>query len=382
MKVLFTSSPALGHVHPMVPLAMALAGRGHDVRWAVAAEACPRVEAAGFGTFPAGMSVAERGAVFSRLYGDAMSLPPEQRPDFMFPAFFGQACTPKMLDDLLPVIENWRPALVVNEAAELAGPLAASLAGVPHVTHAFGAIVPEHRMAAAAAAVAPLWQAHGGRPRSYGGVYDHLYLDIYPTSMRFGSYRHVPNVQSLRPVPFDAVADDGRAPFVAGDRPLVYLTFGTVFNDTGLFASAMAGIARLDIDVLVTVGPAADPAALGPVPPNVRVERYIPHTAVLPHCAAVVSHAGSGTFLAALGMGIPQLCLPQGADQFINARQGAAAGAALALAPGEVSADAIGDAVGRLLVEPGFRSAAGRVRTEIEGMPSPDDVGAILEGLW
>jgi len=129
VKVLFTSSPALGHVHPMVPLAMALAGRGHDVRWALAAEACPRVEAAGFGTFPAGMSVAERGAVFSRLYGDAMSLPPEQRPDFMFPAFFGQACPPKMLDDLLPVIENWRPALIVNEAAELAGPPAASLAG-------------------------------------------------------------------------------------------------------------------------------------------------------------------------------------------------------------------------------------------------------------
>jgi len=381
VRVLFTSSPALGHVHPMVPLAMALAGRGHDVRWAVAAEACQRMEAVGFETSPAGMGVTERGAVFSRLYADAMSLPPEQRPDFMFPAFFGQACPPRMLDDLLPVIENWRPALIVNEAAELAGPLAATLAGVPHVTHAFGALVPEHRMAAASAAVAPLWQAHAGRPCSYGGVYDHLYLDIYPTSMRYGSYRHVPNVQSLRPVPFDAVGDDSRAPVVAGDRPLVYLTFGTVFNDAALFASAMAGIARLDVDVLVTVGPAADPAALGPVPPNVRVERYIPQTAVLPHCAAVVSHAGSGTFLATLGVGIPQLCLPQAADQFINARQGAAAGAAITLVPDEASAEAIGDAVVRLLGETGFSAAAARVREEIEGMPSPDAVGAVLESL-
>ena len=63
MRVLFTSSPALGHVHPMVALAMALAGRGRDVWWVVAAEACPRLEAVGFETFPAGLSVAERGHV-------------------------------------------------------------------------------------------------------------------------------------------------------------------------------------------------------------------------------------------------------------------------------------------------------------------------------
>lgn len=154
----------------MVPLAMALAGRGHDVRWAVVAEAGRPLEAAGFATFPAGMGVAEREAAFRRLYADAGSLPPQQRPDFMFPAFFGQACPPKMLDDLLPVVEAWRPALIVNEAAELAGPLAATLAGLPHVTHAFGALIPEHRMAAAAAAVAPLWQAHGREPSPYAGM--------------------------------------------------------------------------------------------------------------------------------------------------------------------------------------------------------------------
>jgi len=85
--------------------------------------------------------------------------------------------------------------------------------------------------------------------------------------------------------------------------------------------------------------------------------------------------------LAGRGHDVRWLCVLQAADQFINARQGAAAGAAVALAPGEVSAEAIGHAVGRLLVEPDFGLAAGRVRAEIEGMPSPDDVGAVLEGL-
>ena len=381
MRILFTSNPGFGHVHPMVPLARALAGRGHEIRWAVVQDACPRVEAAGFRTFPAGIGGDERRAAFDRCLAEAPSLPPEARPERLFPAFFGGVCAPPMLADLLPVVDDWQPVLLVNDASELAAPLAAHLRGVPHVTHAFGALLPAGRMAEAADVVAPLWQAHGLEPRPYAGSYDYPYLDIYPPSMRFGSYAHVPVVQPLRPVPFDAVGDVA-APVVAGDRPLVYLTFGTVFNRPDLFYAAMDALGRLEVDALVTVGPAADPAALGAVPPNVRVERYVPQTAVLPHCAVVVSHTGSGTFLASLGLGIPQLCLPQAADQFINAGQGAAAGAVLTLAPAEATADAIAHAVGRLLVEPAFGDAARRVRDEIDTMPSPDEVAAVLEDLW
>ena len=379
MRVLFTSNPGLGHVHPMVPLAQALAGRGHEVRWAVAPEACPRTETAGFESFPVGLGGAERRAEFDRCLAEASSLPPDRRPEHMFPAFFGQACTPPMLADLLPVVDRWPPALIVNDASDLAAPLVAQLRGVPHVTHGFGALLPAHRIAAAAEVVAPLWRAHGLEPRPYAGSYDHPYLDIYPPSMRFGSYDHVPHVQPLRPVPFNAADADPVEPMVVGTRPLVYLTFGTVFNDPGLFSAAMAAAGRLDVDVLVTVGPAGDPAALEAVPANVRVERYVPQNAVLPHCAVVVSHAGSGTFLASLGFGVPQLCLPQGADQFINAGQGAAAGAALTLAPAEASADAIAAALGRLLDEPAFAGAARRIGEEIAGMPGPDEVAAALE---
>jgi UDP:flavonoid glycosyltransferase YjiC (YdhE family) len=381
LRILFTANPGYGHVHPMVPLALALTARGHEVRWAVAADACRRVEAAGFEAFPAGITGPERRAAFDRCLAGVASLPPPQRPDRMFPAFFGEVCTPPMLDDLLPVLDAWRPALIVNDASELAAPLAGRLRGVPHVTHAFGALLPEHRVAAATTAVAPLWQAHGLEAQPYAGSYDHLYLDIYPPSMRFGSYDHVPQVQALRPVPFDTLEPGADTPVFAGDRPLVYVTFGTVFNDPGVFASAMQAVARLDVDVLVTVGPLADPAALGAVPPNVRVERYVPQTTVLPQCAAVASHAGSGTFLASLGLGIPQLCLPQAADQFINAGQGAARGAAIALLPGEASPDAVADALDRLLHEPAFAEAAGGVRTEIEAMPGPDEVAGVLEAL-
>jgi UDP:flavonoid glycosyltransferase YjiC (YdhE family) len=382
VKVLFTSSPGLGHINPMVPLARALAGRGHDVRWAVAPEVRARVEAAGFETFPAGIDVGPRQAEYRRRYPEALSLPPAERPEHMFPKIFGEISAPLMVADLLPVMDTWKPDLVVHDASELAGPLVASLAGRPHVTHGFGALLPAARVAAASDAVAGLWRSHGLDPRPYAGSYDHLYLDIYPPSLRAGDSSHVGRTQSLRPVPFDAVGDTGVAPMPDTGRPLVYVTFGTLFNDpTGAFTAAVAGVARLDVDVLVTVGPAGDPASFGPVPDNVRVERYVPQTSVLPKCSAVVSHAGSGTFLATLGLGLPQLCLPQAADQFVNARQGAAAGAALTLLPGEVSPGAVADATARLLSHRAFADAAGRIAGELAGMPSPDEVAAVLEAL-
>jgi hypothetical protein len=51
------------------------------------------------------------------------------------------------------------------------------------------------------------------------------------------------------------------------------------------------------------------------------------------------------------------------------------------LLPGEEAAGAVGDAVTRLLGDASFHDAAGRVSASIASMPSPDDVGAVLETL-
>jgi UDP:flavonoid glycosyltransferase YjiC (YdhE family) len=92
----------------------------------------------------------------------------------------------------------------------------------------------------------------------------------------------------------------------------------------------------------------------------------------------VVSHGGSGTFLGAVSLGLPQLCLPQAADQFRNAEGGTRAGASLALRPGEVSAESVREAVERLLADPDLRAGAQRVAAEIAAMPSPESVASLL----
>jgi UDP:flavonoid glycosyltransferase YjiC (YdhE family) len=95
---------------------------------------------------------------------------------------------------------------------------------------------------------------------------------------------------------------------------------------------------------------------------------------VLPLCTAVISHAGAGTMLGALCFGLPQLCLPQSTDQPFNAAALLPTGAGLALAPEELTADAVASAVGDLMHAPAFREAAQRLRTEIERMPGAETV--------
>ncbi len=383
MRVLFTSVPALGHVHPMVPLALALQERGHEVRWLTGPEGGDRLRPIGIDVDVHGPSFEALRAEHRRRYPEFASLRREQIPDHVFPRLFGEVVAPGAFEAAVAIARAWHPDLVVNDAAEFGGPIAAAVVGIPSVTHAFGALTPVHRVEAAAEAVAPLWRSAGLEPRPYGGLYDHLYLDIYPASLQVPDTGHVPRIQRLRPVPFDDAGD--AASVTAGDEteadPLVYLTLGTVVRDQTDLETALEAIAPLPVRVLVTVGPAGDPSVLGPQPGHVQVERYVPQTQVLPRCALVVSHAGSGTFLATLAAGVPQLCLPQAADQFQNAAACVRSGAGLTLQPGEVTRVAVGEAVVRLLGDRAFRERAGTVAAEIAAMPGPADVAGVLETL-
>ena len=152
------------------------------------------------------------GAVWAPLTQRSASCRQQERPDVGFGKLFGEISAPAALADLLPIVRSWRPELVVNDAAEFAAPIAAAAIGVPHVTHAFGALLPEARVRRADEEVAPLWRAEGLEPRPYGGLYDHLYLDIYPPSLQAPGGDHLGARQLLRPVAFAGATEEGFAP--------------------------------------------------------------------------------------------------------------------------------------------------------------------------
>jgi UDP:flavonoid glycosyltransferase YjiC (YdhE family) len=76
----------------------------------------------------------------------------------------------------------------------------------------------------------------------------------------------------------------------------------------------------MPVRVLLTLGGALPVSAVY-APPNVTVRDFVRHDLLLGHMAAVISHGGLSTVTAALTAGIPLLCVPQGRDQWDNARR-------------------------------------------------------------
>ena len=114
------------------------------------------------------------------------------------------------------------------------------------------------------------------------------------------------------------------------------------------------------------------------LPDNVRATGWLPLNLVLPACDLVVHHGGPGSVFTALALGVPQLALPQTADQFENSERLVAVGAGRQLLPAERDPDAVVAAAADLLDDPLYRKNAEAVADENRYLPSPAEVVRVL----
>jgi MGT family glycosyltransferase len=159
------------------------------------------------------------------------------------------------------------------------------------------------------------------------------------------------------------------------EKPLVYLTLGTasIFAQPAILREMIDALAALRLKAVLSTGPVVSPDALGAIPDNVEVVAWVPQAELLKHVDLAVHHGGSGTTFAAMAVGIPQLLLPHGADQFSNAQMLSAAGAGAQILPGDVTPARIADEVRLLLASDEARTAARKLQDEISQMPSMED---------
>lgn len=161
------------------------------------------------------------------------------------------------------------------------------------------------------------------------------------------------------------------------DKPLVLVSLST--GDQGqvdLLRRLLAALGQLPVHALVTVGPAVDPSQFDP-PANTELEQFVPHSAVLPHAALVITHAGHGTVIAALRAGVPLVCIPMGRDQYDVAARVRHHGVGVGL-PVDADVPALAAGIHRVLVEPGYADAARRMATAITSEDPDRVVDAIV----
>jgi UDP:flavonoid glycosyltransferase YjiC (YdhE family) len=380
MKVVVTCQPARGHFHPLLPLVRALQAQGHEPLVATSASFAPVVERAGVAAIATGADWLESAVdtAFPDLVADGTELGSIQR---IWPQVFSRAAR-QFLPHLAQLLDSIRPDIVLSEAFEWSGPLAAEAAGIPHAQLGIGPLMPAALMAQR---VGRYWE---GARESLGLPPDptldrlapNLYLSMYPPSFQPLPLPALSRVAvSVRPAVIDV---DGERIEPTGSRPLVYVMMGTVFNRVrGPFETVLEALAAEPVQVVAAVGENRDPAEVAPLARNVRLTRFVRQADLLSHADVIVFHGGSATTVAALSNGVPSLAIPLGADQAYNAFRLAAAGAGMTLPFAELSVDRVRTAVEHLLGNPLYQSNAERLRTEVDGLLPIAQAVALLERL-
>jgi UDP:flavonoid glycosyltransferase YjiC (YdhE family) len=371
VRALLTFVGGAGHLDPLLPIARAVAAAGHEVAVAGSGDQVARLEAEGL----LGLPTSERRPP-PATGRDVAPLAPVVAHDaeVEFAENFADKGTRRHVVAVGDCIRDWRPDVVVRDETDFGAALAAELAGVPCAT----ALVIAAGTLARPDLVAPRLEAvraeHGLPPDPGLTTYERdLVLSPFPPRFRDPAAPLPATAFSYRPRP--------RSPQASGE--LVYVTLGTVFNtESGdLFERLLAGLADVPAEVLVTVGRDVDPTGLGPQPAHITVAPYVAQADVLPRCALLVSHGGSGSLMGALEHGLPSVLTPLGADQPHNARRATDLGVAVALDAASATPADISAAVTTALADADLHDRARELKAEIDALPPVEATVPRLEEL-
>jgi UDP:flavonoid glycosyltransferase YjiC (YdhE family) len=375
LRVVFACTPQTGHLLPLLPLAEQFALSGDEVIFASGPAVADTVAAKGFELRVVCPNLDDWFAVLgTRTHGmPGDGLLPERVEGYFLPRLFAEIGLPAMVDGLTALSREVCPDLLIFEPYSLAAPLVAASCGVPSVQHTIGLRMDRSIVELANDAVTPAWRLAGLSSPVAAGLFDGSTLEICPPSLDWPDPKAAA-VQKLRPTPLpdaDAASTFDRP----SEHPLVYLTLGTFSNtDRSLFGLVLRALADEPVTVIATLGNDGDTSGLGDVPDNAVIVGYVPQPELLPHCAAVVHHAGAGTTFGLLAHGLPSVALPQSADNFSMGRRLGDIGVARVLMPGQVDESAIRESVRAVLTDPGYRRRAELVAGEIAAMPGPQEV--------
>ena len=381
--ILAYTSPAIGHLFPMMPLLLELGARGHDVHVRTLGAHVDAVQAAGLCAAPIDPAI---GRI---VHPDWEATNPVQGLKLAVRTFSDRA----RLDgpDLERALAEVRPDVVIVDTNSWGAQLAAQAWGGPWATFSpYTPPISSRGTPPFGPGLAPMAGPLGrlrdaiARPVVIGAAERILRPRVNPlraerglTPIRTGDefYRQAPLVLVTTSEPFEYPHPDwGDQIRLIGalvweppaetpawldeiEGPLVLVTTSSEYQaDEALVRAAVEGLAGEPYTVVATMP--AGVSDVGPLPSNVRVVDFVPHGPVLDRAVAAVTHGGMGATQKALSRGVPVCVVPFGRDQLEVAARVVHAGAGTRLAPKKLTATSLRDKVREAVA---FKAGADRV---------------------
>jgi MGT family glycosyltransferase len=385
-KVLFFNIPAYGHTYPTLPLVAELVRRGEQVIYF---------------SSPAFQHVIEQTGATFRNYITPFMNDETQIDENMFKvAYMLLRATQEALISLLPQAREDKPDYIIHDGLCSWGKYIAQLIGVPSICSMTTFAIPPFTMTS----IARIFKTPGNfrlffstpiddvlrmlfegreqfkrfntlshrlhktfsiaKPQPMDMFTNRAMLNIVYTTRQFQPFAEVlddsfkfvgPSIitrSNPTPFPFDAL----------GESPLIYISLGTVFNDKAAFyRTCFEAFAGSDLQVVLSVGKWTDIAALGTVPGNVIVQKFVPQLELLQHTALLVTHGGMNSVSEALYYGVPIVVIPQTADQNLVGQRIQQLGAGKKMRMARVNAQALRQIAGEILAQPAYQQASAQL---------------------
>jgi MGT family glycosyltransferase len=415
MKILLASTPATGHLNPLLAIGRILIAGGHDVACLSGSVLRDRVEGSGakFRPLPAGADLDFRDLLTA--VPQLKGIPPglewlrialehafvdTVRPQHEgllqnFPA--DVIVADDMFFGVLPMLlgpRSKRPPIVLCGTSFLHWRRedgAPHFVGLPPATtkeqrEEYAAIAKEHDRLVdrpAALRLNPILKSFGVEPLSMT-LFDSVveladsYMQLTVPSFEFP--RDIPasvNFVGTPPIIPDQVPLPPWAHELDGSRRVVLVTQGTVANHdfSLLIGPTLAALVNEpDMLVVATAGGRPVDAIPGPIPGNARLASYLPFEWMLPKADVLVTNGGYGSVNQALSFGIPLVTAGMTEDKAdVNARV-AWSGVGINLATNNPTPQALREAVRAVLDKPDYRSRASAIADEFSRIDTRSEV--------
>lgn len=164
---------------------------------------------------------------------------------------------------------------------------------------------------------------------------------------------------------------------VPDDRPIIHVSLGSS-GQHRLLAVLLEALAELPVYVLAAT---AGRSTLGSLPDNAFVADYLPGTAAAERSSLVICNGGTMSGQQALAAGAPILGVVSNLDQLVFMKGVRQVGAGEMLREGNTTVASARQVVSRMLAEPSYRQAAGRVALEFEQFNAAERFRALIQAI-
>jgi MGT family glycosyltransferase len=422
MKILIASTPATGHLNPLLAIARILIAENHEVVVLTGTALRDRVEGNGvkFHALPAGADFDPR---------DLLAAVPELKNMPPGLEWLRVACERLFVDSvpaqhkgLQQVLRNFPADVIVSDDMVLGvlpmllgsrsqrPPIVLCGTSILHWPREDGA---PNFLGLPPATTSAQRKEYAAFAREYDRVVDQ------PLALRLNPYLKALSVGPLSTPPFDSVVEladahmhltvpsfefpralapsvhfVGTPPIIPdqvplpswaheldGSRKVVLVTQGTVANHNFdlLIAPTLAALANEpDLLVVVTAGGRPVEAIPGAIPANARLASYLPFEWLLPKVDVFVTNGGYGSVNQAMSFGIPLVTAGLTEDKAdVNARV-AWSGVGINLATNQPTPQALREAVRTVLDQPNYRWRASQMADEFAGIDTRSEILWIL----